>query len=605
MIYRNMQKYLKTVMTSAVLAVFSLFLTEEVCADTDTVYVAGDSIPEKSNLNDAVESVSSSGKLSSTVFALKLNSHYILNRSMIVPAGEKLTIIAPEPASTQEAAPPQILWSDWWEISNWPDVPADYFLIRVYGDLEMKNIWVYFADTSGIQMGTPIVFDSDTSGLSEDMPDHGIFDNCIFDFMPLPWSTASGAICVRSKHFNGVFRNCYFRNCTDRTYTFYGRAVSFPFDVPGFHIDRIIFENCTFANMGYVYQQENGNYADQVQFNHCTFLNIVMHSLESGWWHKMSVTNSLWVNGYMLGDIPAYTYEGDSNGGTIRIDSIKTFGFEVPFSEQDRRILFAHNSYFIEDWLVDWMANNEYSKELQNTEYEDLIPVPQPMLSPKTRAFFDSDLFPYMNAAGLHESANPEFILAPSDTAKIKFYLYINWCCGQDSLWAWHPEYSKQYLWPLRETLAYSNDTLLTAAMGGFPLGDLYHWFPEKYKKWEAQEQKENARINHWLETGKDPGTVGINELEIAELPRYKLCQGFPNPFNPNTQIRYSIPRPCRITLKVYNVRGQMVMTLFDGFRQPGDYTVTFTASGLSSGLYFCQMRTEEYVETKKLVLLK
>ncbi len=592
-------------MIFVILVAFLSLFTEKVCADMDTVYVAGDSIPDRSNLNDAVEAASSSGKLSSTVFELKLNSRYILNRSIIVPGGEQLTIVAPEPGATQETAPPQILWSDWWEISNWPDVPEDFALISVYGDLELKNIWVYFADTAGIQMGTPIIFNGDTSDLSEDTSDHGVFESCIFDFMPLPWRTASGVVCVRSRHFNGVFRNCYFRNCTDRTYPFYGRAVSFPFDVSGFHIDSITFENCTFANMGYVYQQEKGNYADNVHFNHCTFLNIVMHSLQSGWWRKMSVTNSLWVNGYMAGDIPAYTYEGDPNGGTIRIDSVASFGFDVPFSEKDRRILFANNSYFLEDWLVDWMANNEYSQNLQNTGYEDLIPVPQPMLSPKTRAFFDSDLFPYMNAAGLHESANPEFILAPSDTAKIKYYLYINWCCGQDSLWAWHPEYSVQYLWPLKENLAYINDTLLTAAMGGFPLGDLYHWFPDKYEQWKAQEQGEKARISQWVETGMDPGTVGIDDSELTGPTYFRLFQNYPNPFNPITQIGYSVTRHCYVTLQVYNVRGQKVLILFNGYRPPGNYTATFDGTGLSNGLYLCQMRTENFVETKKMVLLK
>ncbi|HEX9933810.1 MAG TPA: hypothetical protein VGB38_01335, partial [bacterium] len=430
-------------------------------AQIDTVNVSSDVPPVEGNLNNAVEAAISSGKLSSTVFKLNLDSRYIINRTITVPAGERLTIDAQEPGKTQDKAPPQIVWTSASSVSK-------TFLIAVYGDLVMKNIWVLFADMAGVRTGSPIVFDGDTTGLSGDSGEYGTFENCIFDYMPCPIVTASGVICVRSKHFNGVFRNCYFRNCTDRHFMYYGRAVSFPFDVTGFHTDSITFENCTFANIGYVYQQESGNYADNVHFNHCTFLNVVMHSLESGWWYKASVTNSIWVNAYMRGEVPAHSASnGDPNGGTIRIDSVATFGFAVPFTEEERRILFAHNSYFMEDWVVCWMANNKWAQYIRNAGQEDQIPVPQPMLSPKTLAFFESGLFPYMNAVNLYDSTEPGFLVAPTDTSAIKEFLDFKWWSSSDTDWAWHPELSTQYRWPLSENLSYTNDTLLCAAMGG------------------------------------------------------------------------------------------------------------------------------------------
>ncbi len=575
--------------------------TLQLLAQTDTVGVTGDVPPGEGNLNNAVEAAISSGKLSSTVFDLNPNSRYIINRTITVPIGETLTIIAPEPGMTRETAPPQILWSASGSLKK-------DFLIKVNGDLEMKNIWVYFGDTAGVQTGTPIVFDGDTTGLSGDTPDYGTFDNCIFDFMPCPNVTASGVICVRSKHFNGVFRNCYFRNCVDRHFRYYGRAVSFPFDVPGFHTDNIMFENCTFANIGYVYQQESGNYADNVRFNHCTFLNVIMYSLESGWWYKMSVTNSLWVNGYMMGEIPAYIGDDcDPNGGTIRIDSISTFKFEVPFTEQDRRILFAHNSYFIEDWLVDWMANNPYAQELHNTGQEDLIPIPQPMLSPKTLAFFESDSFPYMNATGLYDSTDPDFILAPTDTASLKWFLDEKWWACCDSLWAWHPEYSAQYRWPLVENLAYTNDTLLNAGLGGFPLGDLYHWFPQEYAQWKAQADDERADISFWLENGIHPdSTVEIQEQSGLGMPEcFGLNQNYPNPFNPMTKIRYQLPLTSHLSIKVYDLLGHEVATIFEGVKPAGNHSIKFNASSLAGGIYLYQLKTGNFLETKKFVLLK
>ena len=113
-------------------------------------------------------------------------------------------------------------------------------------------------------------------------------------------------------------------------------------DTSGWHIDSLSFVNTTFANMGYVYMQEGAEYADYVKFNHCTFLNTIMYTLESGWWHWLSVTNSIFVNAYMFGHLPGgdNTAAADSStpvGGTVNIDSIGTtnFNFAVPFTESE------------------------------------------------------------------------------------------------------------------------------------------------------------------------------------------------------------------------------------------------------------------------------
>ncbi len=192
-----------------------------------------------------------------------------------VPPAEILTIVAPDPGMLQITAPLQILWHPSNSIEK-------IFLFTVYGDLVMKNAWIYFADYSGVQIGKPIVFDGDTRGVAGDSINCGTFENCIFDFMPCPGKTVSGVICLRTKHFNGNFKNCCFRNYVGLHFSYYGRAVSFPFDVSGYQTDSITFENCTFANIGYVYIQESCKYADNVHFNHCTFLNVAMFSLESG-----------------------------------------------------------------------------------------------------------------------------------------------------------------------------------------------------------------------------------------------------------------------------------------------------------------------------------
>jgi len=85
----------------------------------------------------------------------------------------------------------------------------------------------------------------------------------------------------------------------------------------------------------------------------------------------------------------------------------------------------------------------------------------------------------------------------------------------------------------------------------------------------------------------------------------YALAQNYPNPFNPITQINYTLPNEEYIVLKVYNLIGQEVATLFEGIRQRGNYTATFDGAGLSSGVYMYQLTAKNFIAAKKLLLLK
>ena len=92
----------------------------------------------------------------------------------------------------------------------------------------------------------------------------------------------------------------------------------------------------------------------------------------------------------------------------------------------------------------------------------------------------------------------------------------------------------------------------------------------------------------------------------VIEVPTdYALEQNFPNPFNPSTTIKFSIPEAGMVKLTVYNLLGQEVKTLVDEQRQAGSYTELFNASGLNSGVYFYELRVNEFVITKKMQLLK
>ncbi|MFZ1518097.1 MAG: T9SS type A sorting domain-containing protein [Ignavibacteriaceae bacterium] len=99
--------------------------------------------------------------------------------------------------------------------------------------------------------------------------------------------------------------------------------------------------------------------------------------------------------------------------------------------------------------------------------------------------------------------------------------------------------------------------------------------------------------------------TTDVN-LEITPAPiNYKLLQNYPNPFNPSTKISYQLPNAGNVTLKVYSVLGRDVATLIDEYKNAGIYDVEFNGNKLPSGVYFYQLKAGDYVETKKMILVK
>lgn len=97
--------------------------------------------------------------------------------------------------------------------------------------------------------------------------------------------------------------------------------------------------------------------------------------------------------------------------------------------------------------------------------------------------------------------------------------------------------------------------------------------------------------------------TVGIKEKNLFDS--YHLSQNYPNPFNPSTEISYNLPKPCFVTLKIYDILGRETMTLINEKKSAGTYKVNFNALGLKSGVYFYELKAGEFCEKKKMILLK
>jgi outer membrane protein assembly factor BamB len=99
--------------------------------------------------------------------------------------------------------------------------------------------------------------------------------------------------------------------------------------------------------------------------------------------------------------------------------------------------------------------------------------------------------------------------------------------------------------------------------------------------------------------------TVTSVEDEFVGHIAYKLGQNYPNPFNATTKIRFTILESGIVSLKVFNIMGEEVVTLIDKFQQAGSYDVLYQADDLASGIYFYTLSSGDFTSTKKLILLK
>jgi hypothetical protein len=99
---------------------------------------------------------------------------------------------------------------------------------------------------------------------------------------------------------------------------------------------------------------------------------------------------------------------------------------------------------------------------------------------------------------------------------------------------------------------------------------------------------------------------VPVNVNDIAGIiDNYTLEQNYPNPFNPSTKIVFQIPEPGNVSLKIYDMLGNEVVSLLNEEKQPGKYEIEFNASHLSSGIYFYTLRSGTFINTKKMILIK
>jgi hypothetical protein len=107
------------------------------------------------------------------------------------------------------------------------------------------------------------------------------------------------------------------------------------------------------------------------------------------------------------------------------------------------------------------------------------------------------------------------------------------------------------------------------------------------------------AKLQYWIE--KYSGVDKESQQPIT----FELEQNYPNPFNPSTTVQYSLPKLSKVKIILFNLLGQEVATLVNEEKSSGNYKVNFDASNLPSGVYFYQLKAGNFIQTKKMILLK
>ncbi len=124
------------------------------------------------------------------------------------------------------------------------------------------------------------------------------------------------------------------------------------------------------------------------------------------------------------------------------------------------------------------------------------------------------------------------------------------------------------------------------------------------YSTWRVERVSNPSLQSPEVFFGVTTAPISITQISSV-IKEFNLSQNYPNPFNPNTKINFSIPNGEHVSLRVYNMLGREVKVLVNEVLTPGEYEADFNAKGLSSGMYYYSLRAGEYVDVKKMVLVK
>lgn len=140
------------------------------------------------------------------------------------------------------------------------------------------------------------------------------------------------------------------------------------------------------------------------------------------------------------------------------------------------------------------------------------------------------------------------------------------------------------------------DSTSLNPGDGDYQICNVYS--PDEYYGGDGDNSNTHRRYVHFEK--------GNNHSNVNSIPKvYSLSQNYPNPFNPVTNIKYQLPKDGFVTLKIYDITGREIARLVNEQKQAGFYAVQFDGNSLASGVYFYRLQTGDFVQVKKMVLIK
>jgi PKD repeat protein len=163
---------------------------------------------------------------------------------------------------------------------------------------------------------------------------------------------------------------------------------------------------------------------------------------------------------------------------------------------------------------------------------------------------------------------------------------------------------------PASEALAIFDDDTSTVWTAGFRIRKADHGAfiyiagrPYRFDN-QASFQNYDFIINKWMNPPRAP-SGSDNFTNIEKPAAYHLYSNYPNPFNPVTTIRYAIAERNFVTLKVYDILGTEVASLVEAEKEPGIYSISFSADKLASGVYIYKLQAGNFISSKKMILMK
>jgi len=588
-------------MKSMIILFSMLLLASLAFADYDPQYVSstnGDTLFVKDDIEfgggNTLPNLMTSDSLApeTRVYFLKAGGTYSCQQNPQSSQNYKTIIMGPEQnIKTGTIFPPVV--SGMYETGI-----STYGGMNINKELLVKNIDLEIGNSQGNGGGWAF-FNFGGSGLKLQV------DNCMMEHTWWTWVGGPPALSVVK------FTNDYFVNLNGHSCRRNGGVTDFNSGSAN-QQDTLLVENCTHVNIqGMLYKFRPGYTVNRAIFNHNNFIDcssfIIMNN---GNQTNLSITNSIFVNCQLQAFCPVLSTsdagEVDPEGlpmGLINLRVDSTFSANV-----------GTHGVYVDKNVTYWDPSlSDIVSTLNTNQVDNHTDWVSQMIRMNTRTadlFADNATYPKLTN-GKWINKLPNFaetdVLFTTQLAILKAFSIATVDTSYGTpLASWrqpsNPEASNFVYadFPIPIDLSYDDADLLVEGLGDFPVGDL-GWFPTQYAAWEAQRASEYADIQTMVDVGGPD--VGV---AATEHPRgFQLQQNYPNPFNPSTEISYTITKAGNVTLKVYNMLGQDVATLVNGFQAANTYNVNFNASGLSSGVYFYKLSSGNNEIIKKMVLMK